>query len=40
MTDPTTLYIWVDIETTAVPAQWWPVLVVATWFNPLRGDGV
>ena len=25
---------------TAVPWQWWPVLVVVTAFNPLRGDGI
>ncbi len=44
-TDTVRLYQWaapvVAIAATgAVPAAWWPVLIVATVFNPLRGDGL
>lgn len=44
-TDTVRLYQWAApvvaiAATTAVPPQWWPVLAVAVWFNPLRGNGV
>lgn len=44
-TDTVRLYQWaapvVAVSAiAAVPWQWWPVLIVVTAFNPLRGDGV
>ncbi len=44
-TDTVRLYQWAAptvciAATTAVPPQWWPLLVLVTLFNPLRGDGV
>ena len=44
-TDTTRLYQWAApvvciAATTALGPQWWPLLIIATWFNPLRGDGV
>lgn len=44
-TDTVRLYQWAApvvciAATSAVPAVWWPLLIVATLFNPLRGDGV
>lgn len=44
-TDTVRLYQWAApivavAAVTAVPWQWWPVLVVLTAFNPMRGDGV
>jgi len=44
-TDTVRLYQWAApvvalAAVAAVPWQWWPVLIVATAFNPLRGDGL
>ena len=44
-TDTVRLYQWAAptvciAATTAVPMVWWPLLVLVTLFNPLRGDGV
>lgn len=44
-TDTVRLYQWAApvvavAAVTAVPPQWWPVLIVLTAFNPLRGDGI
>ena len=44
-TDTVRLYQWaaptvVIAATTAAAPHWWPLLIVLTLFNPLRGDGV
>ncbi len=44
-TDTVRLYQWAAptvciAATTAVDPIWWPLLIVVTLFNPLRGDGV
>lgn len=44
-TDTVRLYQWAApvvalAAVAAVPWQWWPVLIVVTAFNPLRGDGL
>lgn len=44
-TDTVRLYQWAApvvciAATTAVPPIWWPLLIIVTLFNPLRGDGV
>lgn len=44
-TDTVRLYQWAApavavAAVTAVPPVWWPVLIILTAFNPLRGDGI
>ena len=44
-TDTVRLYQWAApvvaiAATSAVDPRWWPLMVVVTLFNPLRGDGV
>lgn len=44
-TDTVRLYQWAApvvalAAVSAVPWQWWPVLIVVTAFNPMRGDGI